>query len=73
MSEFIVDEIQIKIRLFLDLGCTIELDNKTIVGVYIFLSTEICVSSRAVFAKYNKNVLKTFSSDRGGTWLPTSM
>ena len=42
MSEFIADEIQIKIRLFLDLGCTIELDNKTIVGVHISVERNMC-------------------------------
>ena len=54
MSEFIVDETQIKIgKDYFWIWVALESDNKTIVGIYIFLSRKKYVSSRAVSAKYN--------------------
>ena len=54
ISEFIVDETQIKIgKDYFWIWVALESDNKTIVGIYIFLSRKKYVSSRAVSTKYN--------------------
>ena len=71
MSEFIVDETQIKIgKDYFWIWVALESDNKTIVGIYIFLSRKkyVLVAEQFLLQNIIKKYGKHPVSSDGGTW-----